>query len=210
MLWMLEFLVCYWWLLNWPLLPSLPPFSHPLPSVSNAICARLTAIHNSVRLVQFISVPQAIGSLGRHEEWFSRDPVPVFCVRGHCEQFWHRQGHPLFDVVHPSVPLPSWCCPPPKRTWRMFTERLTWHVEVSREKSKIMANSTNNISGGTSMNGQKLEELTSFKYLGATLSNDGTCSTELIRITSATAMVARLNRIWWRNTISFSNMFKFD
>ena len=48
------------------------------------------------------------------------------------------------------------------------------------EKSKIMTNSTNNISADISMNGQKLEEVTSFKYLGATLCKDGTCSAELV------------------------------
>ena len=49
-------------------------------------------------------------------------------------------------------------------------------MEVSREKSKIMTNSTCNISTDISMNGQKLEEITSFKHLGATVCKDGTCS----------------------------------
>ena len=43
------------------------------------------------------------------------------------------------------------------------------------EKSKIMTNSTNNINADISMNGQKVEEVTSFNYLGATLCKDGTC-----------------------------------
>ena len=42
-------------------------------------------------------------------------------------------------------------------------------MEVSTENSKIMTNSTNNISADISMNGQKLEEVTSFKYQRATL-----------------------------------------
>ena len=69
---------------------------------------------------------------------------------------------------------------------------------VSTEKSKIMTNSTNNISEDISMNGQKLEEVISFKYLEETLCKDGTCSAEIrIKIASAiTAAVARLNRIW--------------
>ena len=41
--------------------------------------------------------------------------------------------------------------------------------EVSTEKSKIMTNSPNDISADVSMNGQRLEEVTSFKYLGANL-----------------------------------------
>ena len=59
------------------------------------------------------------------------------------------------------------------------------------------------------MNGQKLEEVTSFKYQGATLCKDGTCSAEIrIRIASAMAAMARLNGIWRRNTISFASKFK--
>ena len=68
-----------------------------------------------------------------------------------------------------------------------------------------MTNSTNN-SSDISMNGLKLEEVTSFNYLGANLCKDGTCSAELrTRIASA---MARLNRIWRFSTISFASKFK--
>ena len=56
------------------------------------------------------------------------------------------------------------------------------------------------------MNNQKLEEVTSFKYLRATLCKDGSFSAE-VRIRIASAM-ARLNRIWRCNTISFARQFK--
>ena len=56
------------------------------------------------------------------------------------------------------------------------------------------------------MNSEKLEEVTSFKYLRAVLCKDGTCSAE-IRIRNASAM-ARLNRIWWCKTISFTSKFE--
>ena len=56
-------------------------------------------------------------------------------------------------------------------------------MEVSTEQSKIMTNSANNISADISMNDRKLDEMTSLKYLGATLCKDGTCSAEVrIRI----------------------------
>ena len=59
------------------------------------------------------------------------------------------------------------------------------------------------------MNGQKLEEITSFQYMRATLCKDGTCSAEdRIRIASAMAAMARLNRIWRCNTIGFASRFK--
>ena len=57
------------------------------------------------------------------------------------------------------------------------------------------------------MNGQKLEEMTSFKYLGATLYKYGTCSAE-VRIRIASEM-ARLNGVRRCNTISLASKFKF-
>ena len=72
-----------------------------------------------------------------------------------------------------------------------------------------MTNSTNNISADISVSGQRLGELTGFKYLGATLFKDGTCSAEVrIRIASVMAAMARLNMIWRCNTISFASKFK--
>ena len=58
------------------------------------------------------------------------------------------------------------------------------------------------------MNGQMLEEVTGLKYLGATLCKDGICSADIIKIASAMAAMARLNRIWRCNTISFASKFK--
>ena len=82
-------------------------------------------------------------------------------------------------------------------------------MEISTGKGKSMTNSTNNISADISANGQKLEEVTSFMYLGTTLCKDGTCLAEAhIRITSAIAAMARLNRIWRCNTISFAIKFR--
>ena len=50
------------------------------------------------------------------------------------------------------------------------------------------------------MNGQKLEEVTSFKYPETTLCKDGTCS--------AMAAMARLNRIQQSSIIRFASKFK--
>ena len=47
---------------------------------------------------------------------FSRDPPSVFFLcfsaGGPCEQFWHRQIRPLFDVVHLEFPLLTTKSPP--------------------------------------------------------------------------------------------------
>ena len=60
-------------------------------------------------------------------------------------------------------------------TNRLGDRARAYGMEFSTEKSRIMTNSSNNMSGDISMNGQKLEEITSFKCLGATLCTDGTC-----------------------------------
>ena len=95
-----------------------------------------------------------------------------------------------------------------------FTNRLAggataYGMEVSIEKSKVITNSTN-LCADISMNDQKLEEVTSFKHLGAFLCRNDTCSAEIrIRIASAVVSVARLNRIWRSNTMKFAGKFKF-
>ena len=78
-----------------------------------------------------------------------------------------------------------------------LVDRATaYGMEVSTEKCKILTSSTYNISADICMNSQKLEEVTTFKYLGATLCKDGTCSLEVrIRIASAMIAMAGLNRI---------------
>ncbi|KAH3876233.1 hypothetical protein DPMN_000070 [Dreissena polymorpha] len=59
-----------------------------------------------------------------------------------------------------------------------------------------MVNSMTNTSEDITMKREKLEEVTSFKYFCATLSKDGTSTAEVrIRITMATAVVARLSRL---------------
>ena len=40
-----------------------------------------------------------------HDGWFSWDPLPIFSEGGLCGQFWHGQGCPLFDIVHPALAL---------------------------------------------------------------------------------------------------------
>lgn len=81
-------------------------------------------------------------------------------------------------------------------------------MEISSEKSKIMVNSTSSTPANITMNGKTLEEVASFKYLGATLTKDGTCTAEVrIRLGTATSAMARLSRVW-RSNISFKSKFR--
>ena len=53
-------------------------------------------------------------------------------------------------------------------TNRLVDRATAYGMEISAEKSKSMTHSTNSIIADISMNSQKLEEVTSFKYLVAT------------------------------------------
>jgi len=82
-------------------------------------------------------------------------------------------------------------------------------MEISTEKSKVMTNSKNNINAEIFMNGKKLEEVDSFKYLGATLTKDGTSTSEIrIRLATSAAALAKLDRIWKSKNISFTTKYK--
>ncbi|XP_058618392.1 uncharacterized protein LOC131531574 [Onychostoma macrolepis] len=62
-------------------------------------------------------------------------------------------------------------------------------TEISTEKSKVMVNSIKSTTTNIIMRGHKLEEVEGFKYLGATLSKDGSGTAEIrIRIATATAV----------------------
>ena len=70
-------------------------------------------------------------------------------------------------------------------TNRLVVRAAGYGMEVCTEKSKIMAKRKNNIIADINMNGRKLEEVTSFKNMGASPCMDGIFSAEiLIRIAS--------------------------
>ena len=91
-------------------------------------------------------------------------------------------------------------------TNRLVDGATAYGMETSTEKSKIMTNNMNNINADISMNGRRLEEVTSLRYPGATLCKDDICSAEIcVRIASALAALARLNSIWRCNTSNFTS-----
>ena len=75
-------------------------------------------------------------------------------------------------------------------------------MEISAEKTKLMTNSTNGIKREIKVKGQKLGTVTSFKYLGAVVSDDGSKPEVLSRIAQVTAALTKLKPIWRDNTIS--------
>ena len=82
-------------------------------------------------------------------------------------------------------------------------------MELSPEKTKLMTklmtNSTNGIQREIKVKGQTLRTMTSFKYLGAIVSYDGSKPEVHSRIAQATAALTKLKPIWTDNNISLGS-----
>ena len=74
-------------------------------------------------------------------------------------------------------------------------------MEISAEKTKLMTNSANGIQREIKVKGQKLGTVTSFKYLGAVVVDEGSEPEILSRIAQATAALTKLKPIWRDNNI---------
>ena len=75
-------------------------------------------------------------------------------------------------------------------------------MEISAEKTKLMINSANDIQRAVKVKGLKLGIVTSFKYLGAVVSDDGSKPEIPSRIAQAIAALTKLKPIWKDNNIS--------
>ena len=83
-----------------------------------------------------------------------------------------------------------------------------YKMEISAEKTKLMTNSANGIQKEIKVKGQKLGTVTSFKYLGAVVSDDGSKPEILSRIAQATAALTKLKPIWRDNNVSLGSKVK--
>ena len=69
-------------------------------------------------------------------------------------------------------------------------------MEISAEKTKLMTNNTSGINTEIKANGQKLETVTSFKYLGSVTTDEGSKLEVLSRIAQTTTALTRLKPVW--------------
>ena len=81
-------------------------------------------------------------------------------------------------------------------------------MEISAEKTKLMTNNTSGINTEIKVNGQKLETVTSFKYLGSVITDEGSKLEILSRIAQTTAVLARLKPVWSDRSISLSSKIR--
>ena len=78
-------------------------------------------------------------------------------------------------------------------------------MEISAEKTKLMSNNTSDINTEIKVNGQKLETVTNFKYLGSIITDEGSKPEILCRIAQTRAALMRLKPVWNERGISLSS-----
>ena len=81
-------------------------------------------------------------------------------------------------------------------------------MEISAEKTKLMTNNTSGINTEIKVNGQKLETVTSFKYLGSVITDEGSKPEILSRIVQTTAALTRLKPVWNDRSVSLSSKIR--
>ena len=81
-------------------------------------------------------------------------------------------------------------------------------MEISAEKTKLMTNNTSGINTEIKVNRRKLETVTSFKYLGSVITDEGSKPEILSRIAQATAALTRLKPVWNDRSISLSSKIR--
>ena len=79
---------------------------------------------------------------------------------------------------------------------------------ISAENTKLTTNNTSGINTEIKINGQKLETVTSPKYLGSVITEEGSKLEILSRIAQKTAALARLKPVRNNRSISFSSKIR--
>ncbi|XP_062589437.1 uncharacterized protein LOC134251087 [Saccostrea cucullata] len=79
---------------------------------------------------------------------------------------------------------------------RLDQAASSYGIEISAEKTKLMANNTQGITSKVNVSGTCLETVKSFKYLGSIISDEGSKAEIIARIAQTTAVLAKLQTIW--------------
>ena len=72
---------------------------------------------------------------------------------------------------------------------RLDKASTAYGMEISAEKTKLMSNNTSGINTQIKVNGQKLQTVTSFKYLGSVVTDEGSKPEILSRIAQTIAVI---------------------
>ena len=78
-------------------------------------------------------------------------------------------------------------------------------MEIRAEKTNLMTNNTSGIITDIKVNGQNLDTVTSFKYLGSVITDEGSKPEILSRIAQTNAALTRLKPVWNDRSISLNS-----
>ena len=81
-------------------------------------------------------------------------------------------------------------------------------MEISAENTKLMTNTTSGINTEIKVNGQKLETITSFKYMGSVTTDEESKPEILPRIAQTMAAWTRLKPVWNDRSISLRSKIR--
>ena len=88
---------------------------------------------------------------------------------------------------------------------RLDKASTAYGMEISAEKTKLMTNNTSCINTEIKVNGQKLETVTIFKYLGSVITDEGSKEEILSGTAQTTAALTRLKPVRNDRSISLSS-----
>ena len=89
---------------------------------------------------------------------------------------------------------------------RLDKASTAYGIEISAEKTKLNTNNTSGINTEIKVNEQKLETVTSFKYLGCVITDESSKPEILFRIAQTTAALIEMKLV--RNDRTISLTFK--
>ena len=91
---------------------------------------------------------------------------------------------------------------------RLDKASTAYGMEISAEKTKLMTNNTSGINTEIKINGQKLETVTNFKYLGSVIADEGSKLEILSRIAQTATALTKLKPVWNDRSISLSSKIR--
>ena len=81
-------------------------------------------------------------------------------------------------------------------------------MEISAEKTKLMTNNNSGINTEIKLNGQKLQTVTRFKYLGSVITDESSKLEILSRIAQTTAALTKSKPVWNDRSMSLSSKIR--
>ena len=91
---------------------------------------------------------------------------------------------------------------------RLDNTSTDFGMQINAEKTKLMTNNTNDTSTNIWVNGDKLDCVNSFNYLGAIITDEGSKTEILARIAQTTAALTKLKTIWNDRKMALSSKIR--